>query len=252
MKRIAAIATALLFPLAVPGIAAAGDHTARLVGATDQALGVPVSGVVTEVHVSPGDRVEAGEELLRLEQSDRQADLVAARARLKAERLAFEEADRERERAQTLYDRTELSEHDRQIAVNEAAAAEATYREAEAAEQRARLDRAYSRLQAPVAGEVTAVEAHPGMAVANRDRIRTLVRLRPEGAPLAVVLRLPADHEGDLAEGSEVPVSRAGHEGEGVIRGVAATEGGWRVRLRVADPPAEWRPGEAVTVRLPE
>ncbi|MGM0412374.1 MAG: efflux RND transporter periplasmic adaptor subunit [Pseudomonadota bacterium] len=252
MKRIVAIATALLVPLFVAGNATAGDHPARLVGAADQALGVPVSGVVTEVNVTPGDRVEAGEELLRLEQSDREADLVAARARLKAERLAFEEADRERERAQTLYDRTELSEHDRQIAVNEAAAAEAAYREAAAAEQRARLDRAYSRLEAPVAGEVTAVKAHPGKAVASRDRIPTLVRLRPEGAPLAAVLRLPADHEGDLAEGSEVPVSRDGNEGEGVIGEVAATEGGWRVRLRIADPPDDWRPGEAVTVSLPD
>ena len=253
MNRNFALATILLTALLAPTTGLAADHPARLVGATEQSLGVPLSGVITEVHVAPGDRVEAGEELLRLEQSGLAARVAATRARMEAEELARDEARREQERAQTLFDRTELSEHDLQIAINEGAAAEATYREAVAAHEQARLERAYSRLEAPVAGTVLAVEAHPGMAVSNRDRVRTLVRLRPADGRLAAVARVGGDHAGDLVEGATVPVTRAGTRAEGVIRGLEAVEGGWRVRLALSgDAPEDWRPGQAVTLELPE
>jgi len=252
MNRIFALATILLPVVIAPAAGFAADHPGRLTGA-EQSLGVPLSGVVTEVHVAPGDRVEAGEELLRLEQSGLAATVAATRARMEAEKLARDEARREQERAQTLFDRTELSEHDLQLAINDAALAEATYREAVAAHEQARLDRTYSRLEAPVAGTVLAVAAHPGMAVANRDRVRTLVRLRPAGGHLAVEARIGSDYRGDLARGATVPVARAGARAEGVIRALEAVDGGWRVRLALTgEVPEGWRAGQAVTLELPD
>ncbi|MFP4130687.1 MAG: efflux RND transporter periplasmic adaptor subunit [Thiohalospira sp.] len=253
MNRIPATLVMFLLTPVLPGLAGAADLPARLVAGADRDLGVPISGVVTRVDVSPGDRVEAGEELLRLEQSGLSAKRQATRARMESEELAWEEARREKERAQTLYDRTELSDHDLQIAINEAAAAKADYREAVAAHEQARLDHDYSRLQAPVAGEVVAVDAYRGMAVSNRDRVRTLVRFRPDEAPLAVVAQLETGEDGDLAVGENVPVVRGDDRAEAVVRELEPVEGGWRVRLVLeGEVPEGWRPGHAVKLEVPE
>jgi hypothetical protein len=67
------------------------------------------------------------------------------------------------------------------------------------------------------------------------------------------VARIGDDYAGELAAGMSVPVTRDGTHAEGVIRTLEAVDGGWRVRLALTgEAPANWKPGQAVTLVLPE
>ena len=96
-------------------------------------LSTPVSGPVASVRVAPGERVEAGDLLLELDQRLYQARLDQARAGLEQARQNREEGRRDLERAEELYDRTVLSDHDLTLARISAAEAEAAHEEASAA-----------------------------------------------------------------------------------------------------------------------
>ena len=98
MKRLlAAVALLAAAPLVM-----AQSLEARLQWASPVELSSPESGVVREVLVAPGDRVEQGAVLLRLERRDRLAAQRAAEARVAYSREALAEAGRERDRTQEL------------------------------------------------------------------------------------------------------------------------------------------------------
>lgn len=125
-------------------------------------LSPPVSGVVSAIHVSPGQRVSAGERLLELQSQPFEAEVALAQAR-RAEKLpALEAADLDLQRAEEMYDRGVLSDMDLQTAERGMQAAQAAIDAAEAALQMAQIRSQQSRLQAPVDGMVSAVAANPG------------------------------------------------------------------------------------------
>ena len=130
MKR--RLATVCLLLAALP--AGAESLAGRLDWVAPLELSTPRSGLVREVLVASGDRVAGGAPLARLEMRDARAHLAAAQAALNATRAAMEEAARERDRTQELYDRTLLSDHDLQLAQIALIEAEADYRAAQAAQ----------------------------------------------------------------------------------------------------------------------
>lgn len=143
-------------------------------------LGVLVSGVVERVDARVGQRVKAGELLLRLEAAPFQARVAAARARVAARRAALDQARRDLTRAEELYEQTLLSDYELASARRAELAARADLAEAEAALTEARLALARSRLRAPVAGRVVEVRSWPGQAVQNACAIQPLILLEPE------------------------------------------------------------------------
>ena len=138
-------------------------------------LGTPVSGVIREVRVRLGQQVRKDELLLRLDPRGFQARVAAAGAFLEEARLRRAEAQRELDRAGELYERTLLSDHDRQVAEVAAATAEAVYRRAQAALAQARLDLEFSQLRAPFDAVVIGVSGAVGEAVAGGLAVRPLV-----------------------------------------------------------------------------
>lgn len=146
-----------------------------------QVLGLPVSGVIEEVAIAPGDRVEAGQRLLALDGRVYRAELRRAEALLAEQEEVRAEARREWERARELFDRTVMSERDLQLAKNAMLAAEADYAEARAAQTRAAWELEMSVLKAPVAGRILALHAYPGQVVVSRDRAPALLELLPAG-----------------------------------------------------------------------
>ncbi len=145
-------------------------------------LGLLESGVIAEVAVRPGQRVERGALLLRLDGREFEARVAAARARLADAKARDAEARRELERARELYERTLLSDHERQVAANAATSARARRDRARAELRLARLARERSRLLAPFSGVVTRLRAAPGMAVRNDFAVTPLLRLVDETA----------------------------------------------------------------------
>ena len=104
--------------LLLPALTTAAQWEAQLQWVRTVSLSTPVSGVIATVSVDRGDRVSADQVLLQLEDSRQQAELAATEARLKQAENNREEAQRELERTQELYDRTLLSDHDLQVSMS--------------------------------------------------------------------------------------------------------------------------------------
>jgi RND family efflux transporter MFP subunit len=165
----------LLGSLAMP--AAAESVQAQLRWYKRVELGTPVSGVVREVKVNPGMRVDKDQLLVRLDQAVFEAQLAQAKANLSSVQEHYAEAKREENRAQELYDRTVLSDHDLQVAKNAHVRAKAQLEQAKAQLVKAQTDLQYSTLRAPFNGIVLQRLAEPGKVIAAELTPQTLVVL---------------------------------------------------------------------------
>jgi multidrug efflux system membrane fusion protein len=158
-------------PLSAQDLSGTSEWGAKVI------LSTTVSGMVSKVHVVAGEEVVQGAVLLELDGRRYQARLAAAQSLSEAAQQLNMEARRELDRTLELYDRTLLSDHERKLAEIEAAKADAALREAQAKLVNARLQRDYSRINAPFSGRVVAVHVQPGQAVLNRLEAMPLVTL---------------------------------------------------------------------------
>jgi multidrug efflux system membrane fusion protein len=206
MRYVLIIFASLFFPC-LP--VSAADLSATLDWARRAELGTPVSGVISEILVRPGQQVAKGELLLRLDPRGIQARVARFSASLEEARLRRAEAQREFERASELYERTLLSDHERQVAEIAAAAAEAAYRRADAGLTQARLVLEYSQLRAPFEGVVVRVSGAVGEAVASGLRIRPLVVVA-DNHRMRAKAQLAPDQSLRLQPGQKAQVGIAG------------------------------------------
>jgi RND family efflux transporter MFP subunit len=156
---------------------AARDYPAVVQWHQRAELATGLDGQVAEVLVRPGQRVAAGELLLRMDDRALKLELAASKARLQRLRLERAEAMRERERAEELYERTLLSEHDRRVAELQSAQAASAYQEESSRQQTLLLDLQHARIEAPFAGVVVALHVRSGDWVVNRFETRPLLTL---------------------------------------------------------------------------
>jgi multidrug efflux system membrane fusion protein len=182
-------------------------------------LGPLVSGVVSEVHVRPGDRVDKGARLVTLDRRDFASRVTRREAERRHAELLLEEAQREDERAAELYDRTLLSDHERNQAAIALEAARAAAETARAALSRARLDLERSQLRAPFDALVVAVAAVPGQSVVSELQSQALVTLADRSV---VVARAAVDAEqaAALASGQVLRATLRGQSVEVRVREV--------------------------------
>lgn len=148
-------------------------------------LGTLVSGVVVVIPVVTGQRVGKGEELLRLDDRGFQAQVSKSKAQLAGAKVRYDEAQREEERAAELYERTVLSDHERQlsaIAYQESAAA---LQVARASLTQARLDLEHSRITAPYDAIVVRIDAAPGKTIISELQSEPLLVIAAAGLMLA-------------------------------------------------------------------
>ncbi len=179
-------------------------------------LSTPVSGVVREVPLRAGQRVAAGDLLLSLDTRSFKAAVTRGEADVRRLRAAMEEARRELERTQELYDRTLLAEHDLQLAKIADTTADSSFRAAQATLDQAKLDLEYAQIRAPFAGLVLRVDAEAGQSVVNRLQSTPLVVLAEAGR-MRVRLLLTQDAAAGLTPGQAVPVAVSGRRYQGEI-----------------------------------
>lgn len=147
------------------------DWSQRIVMSTS------VSGIVDQVLVDVGDKVNKGDVLLRL-QSDRfKASLNSARAAKDDALYKLKEAEREWDRAQELYERTVLSDRDLQLAENGLVAAKAQFANARAQYTNAQRDLAESIIKAPFDGVVLGRHVEPGQTVITRMSVVPMITI---------------------------------------------------------------------------
>jgi membrane fusion protein, multidrug efflux system len=221
-------------------------------------LGTPVSGTVARVHVQAGDRVPRNQPLLELDQRPFVAHVERAQAELDKAVPLREEAARERGRAEELYDRGVLANHELDLALVADARAEAEHRAAQAALAQARLDLEYSTLRAPFDAWVVRREAEIGQAVVTRLQPMTLVVLA-EAARMTARAHVAQETLAGLEAGQRLTVRVAGDEHEGrVTRLGLEPVTGWgadalyalEVEIRL-DPAERLRAGQVATIVLP-
>ncbi|WP_273526036.1 efflux RND transporter periplasmic adaptor subunit [Pseudomonas sp.] len=161
------------FVLAAMGLLVVGQ-----VGAADRVeLTTRVSGVVAEVLVKSGQRVDAGRVLLRLDPTILQARLDEAAAEQARAEADAADAARELTRARELYERTVSSTTELDAAVLRDTRAGAALAAARARHAVAKKNLADAELKAPFAGVVQAVPGQPGTVVSADCQPKTLVIL---------------------------------------------------------------------------
>jgi multidrug efflux system membrane fusion protein len=222
-------------------------------------LGTLVSGVVSEVPVGAGQRVERGAVLLRLDPRGFRARLARAEAAVARARVRLEEAQREDERAIELYERTVLAERERQLAAIALEEARAELQAAEAQRVQARLDQERSVIRAPFGGVVVRVDAAPGQVIISELQSRALVVLADD-RQMQAVARIPAGQIERLASVSEVTVEVRGARLAGGAPQIglepepAGGEGpNYALRVPVQiDPDIRLRSGEPAKIQIPD
>ena len=138
-------------------------------------LGTLVSGVVAEVHARPGQTVGEGDPLLSLDAREFRSQVAKHQAAHRHAQVLLEEAQREDERAIELYDRTVLSDFERNQALIALEAARARAEAARTDLAKARLALERSVIRAPFAGVVLAVDAAPGQSVVSELQSAPLI-----------------------------------------------------------------------------
>lgn len=158
-------------------LASAADVNGELEWANRVTLSVPVSGIVTEVSVRPGEAVAAGQSLLSMDAREVQARVAHANSAVKKFELHRAEAEREWDRAKELFDRTVLSERELQLAEIGLNDADAAYQAAQAERVAATVALECHSLKAPFAAWVLTVPVTPGQAIVNTQQATPLVTL---------------------------------------------------------------------------
>ena len=163
-------------------------------------LAMPVSGVIKKVAVNVGDRVKKNTPLVELDDRAYRAAVDKARAIIKDLDEQQKEAERELERAQQLYDRTMLSEHELQVAKNAKVNSDARYQAAKAELVQAQFDLEYATLRAPFDALILQRQAEVGQTVVSRLQPQTLLVVAAAGRMLAIGYIPPQHVQGDMRD----------------------------------------------------
>ncbi len=198
----AASAPAAPGPLQLAAAAAVADTTAAAYDGVVEAVrqtvvAAQVSGAVVQLDVRVGDRVKAGQVLLRIDARAAEQSAAASDAQVQAARAALDLARRDFERQQSLFQKDYISRAamERAESVYKSAGAQANAQLAQASASRTLSG--YHLVRAPFAGVVAELPVSLGdMAMPGRPLLTVYdpAALRVTAAvPQSVAVRLPAD-----------------------------------------------------------
>ncbi len=213
MKKWMLFATAALFPQALW----AADIPATLQWSQRVELSTPVSGVVQAVNVEAGDPVKKGQILLALDSTAylaRVAENQSEIARLNAE---AEEAKRNLDRVQGLYERTVVSTTDLDQAKLQVVRSQSMLAEARARLRQNQKALEDTSLRAPFDAVVVLRQAEPGLSVATGLQPQMLLTLARAGEMIARMY-LASPQIDNLKVGQTVTVSVAATNYTGKIK----------------------------------
>lgn len=168
-------------------------------------LTIAVDGIVNKVNVVTGQHVKKGQLLVSLDSRIFRANLQKAKARVNSVKAAYEEVNRELQRATELYDRTVLSDHDLQVAKNNEVQAKARLQEVKAELVKARIDLELSSLSAPFAGIILKRRVEVGQAIINKFAQAPLITMASNNEYLARAAIKPQQSE-QVSLGQKVKV----------------------------------------------
>lgn len=212
----AMVKNSLLIWSLLASTAVSADWDGTLDWARRTEMSTAASGVIDRVLVRPGERIKEKTVLLQLEQTTLRARVEQARATLQHVTLLRDEAERELNRSQELYDRTLLADHDLTLAKLAFAEAEAAYQTGRADLRAAEDELNDSELHAPFDAVVLDRRVQPAQTVVNQLRVEPMLVLASATEMLARFF-VQADEVADLAPGKKVNVSVDGERYQGEV-----------------------------------
>jgi len=172
-------------------------------------LTTAVSGVVKQVLVEPGDQVKKGQLLLTLEQGALRARLAQHKAEMKHKSLLRDESKKELERAEEMYARTLLADHDLDVAKIAYAESDAAYQQSRAEVREAGVTLAESQIKAPFNALVIDRKVQPAETVVSRCQVQPLLTLVASGR-MRVKFVVKTEQLSSLAVGQSAAVELGG------------------------------------------
>lgn len=212
-------------------------------------LSTKLMGTVTEVLVREGDRVSAGQALLRIDARDmaaKSAHVAAARADAEAMRA---EASTHAARFTALYADSAATRAQYEAAMTGLARAEAGVRAARAAESEIDATRSYATVRAPFAGVVTARQADPGTFAAPGTPLLTV----QDVSSLRITATVGADAVRALSRGQSLRGTIDGAPITARIEGIVPTAAGgvFTVNATVSNRALTYRAGSSAALIIP-
>jgi RND family efflux transporter MFP subunit len=242
--------------VAVVGAGAAGrilTYSGVVRPRIESALGFRVPGKVVERTVNVGDRVEVGQMIARLDDTDLKLAESAAKAVVAGARTRRDVASDNVDRAKALLPRAIIAQAAYDARRNEFDAAVAALDSAEAQLRQAANAVEYATLKADNAGIVTAVMAEPGQVVNAGQSIITLAH----AGEMEIAVAVPEQDAGDLQIGQPATITLwAGPHStiHGRIREIAgqadAVSRTYSIRIAVGAPPRTMRLGMTASVAI--
>jgi RND family efflux transporter MFP subunit len=212
-----------------------------------------IGGRVIERSVSIGDAIQPGQPIARLDSQNEETSLLAARAQLDAARARQSEAQSMYVRMRDLVAERAVSRAQFESAETAARAAASAVESATSQVTLAQTRVNDTRLVADVSGVVTAQGAEPGEVVGAGQMI---VQVARDGARDAV-FDVPARAKAALSLNLPIAVALTGDpkvSASAVVREISPRAdpltGTFRIRARLAKPPADMRLGSTITGRL--
>lgn len=147
------------------------------------ALSFPVPGRLTELNVSPGTKVKAGDRVARLDTEERELQLQALKAQLEQRRAALDNARKTLERTRQAFESGRMPSVDLENAGLAVKTAEAEQKRTEVEYQQAARQLSQCTLTAPVSGMITEVAQALGASVAAGQTVAVLQPEPPSEGP---------------------------------------------------------------------
>jgi len=220
---------------------------------TEVNLAFRIDGRLLERNVGVGDAVKPGTLVARLDSQNEESSLNAARAQLAAARAQLAEARNMYGRMRDLVAEKAVSQAQYEQSESLMKTAESQVESVQSQVTLAENRLSYTRLVADVAGVVTAQNAEPGEVVGAG---RPVVQVAREGGRDAV-FDVPARIKDGALQNTSIVVTLVSDPSittTGTVREVAPradpVTGTFRVRVRLANPPASMRLGTTVAGRM--
>lgn len=157
-----------------------------------------VGGIIDKQLVRNGQDVEQGDLLFQIDPRSFDLAVMEAQARLDRDRAHLNKAKEDLRRYSKLRDLNVVAQEQYDNTFAEATSLENTIRLNEAALERARLDRDYARITAPISGRVGIVQVNVGNVIkANDDRTLCVIN---QIRPINIGFSLPERYLGEILE----------------------------------------------------
>lgn len=227
----------------------AGNIAARY----ESTLGFRVSGRIASRSVDVGSEVEKGQLLATLDPTDLQNQLRSSQGDLARVEAQYINAQANARRQQELFDRGVGAQAALDVAVTDLKTTQSSFKQAKAAVQQAQDQLSYSELRTDHPAVVTEWKAEAGQVVSAGQQVVTLARPDIKEAvidlPAPLAEQLPEDVVFKVASQLEPDINTTATLRELEPQAEASTRTR-RARLTLADTPAAFRLGTAISVTL--